>query len=127
MNNRGVELVNVAPYMREKTKLKELASKAVVPTSNAKRLITQMIDDKNGHKQQPKQPPPEGGISISEGSRKYKILKPTIHRWVKRLYIPILLPTKREKYIDEARLNALAKIYHQNSGKGKWTIRQQLQ
>lgn len=126
MNNRGIELVNVAPYMREKTKLKELADKAEVPTDNAKRLIAKMLDDKNGHKREPKPPPPEGGISLRAAERKYGVKHATLSIWTRKGYLPIILRTKNELYIDEAILAELANIFKQNPGRGKWTIKQNL-
>jgi len=75
----------------------------------------------NGRKPAPE--PPEGGISLSEASRKYKVVKSTLSRWVSKGYIPVKLRTNREVYIDEAALADLVKKYRQNPGQGKKTAK----
>lgn len=74
----------------------------------------------NGHEA------PEGGISLSAARRKYKIPQPTISRWVSRGYIPVLVRTNKELYIDEDAIARLAGVYHQNPGQGKRTIKENL-
>jgi len=76
----------------------------------------------NGRRQ-PKPPAPEGGISLSSAERKYKVPNPTISRWVKKGYIPILLRTKKELYIHEKILADVIKQYLVNPGQGKRTIK----
>ena len=105
------------PEIAEETKLK--------PEEVARVLEVVQVHIENGRRQ-PKPPPPEGGISIRAGSRKYKVIQSTITRWVKRGYIPILLETRNEKYIEEKRLAELALIYKKSPGKGKLTIKQKL-
>lgn len=126
MSSRGIELVNVAPYIKTKTKLKDLADRAKVPTEGAGRLITEMLHERDNHKRQPRPPVPEGGISLSEAHRKYNIPHPTLSRWTKRGYIPVLLRTNRELYIDEAELVKVVELYLAAPGQGKYTIRQKL-
>lgn len=67
-------------------------------------------------------PAPEGGISLSAASRKYKIPHPTISRWVKRGLIPVLLRTSKELYIKDSVIREIAEQYKQNPGQGKKTI-----
>jgi len=75
----------------------------------------------NGRKPAPA--PPKGGISLSAAGRKYKILQQTISRWVSKGYIPVLLRTKREVYVEESALAELVEKYRQDPGQGKKTVR----
>lgn len=94
------------------------------PREECKMVLDAVIEDRRNHRRQPKPPAPERGISIAAGGEKYKVPKPTIWRWVHRdKVIPILLPTNRETYIDETALAKIVEVYHQNPGKGKWTVR----
>lgn len=69
--------------------------------------------------------PPKGGISQSEASRKYGVTQSSISQWVRHGYIPVLLRTKREVYIDEARLVEVIKCYKASPGQGKKTVKHQ--
>ncbi len=81
-----------------------------------------MEDLKNLPTRQPKPEPPDGGISLRSASRKYGIPHPTLSRWVKKGYVPILLRTRNELYVNDALLSQLIKRYRQNPGQGKNTI-----
>ena len=75
---------------------------------------------------QPNPPAPDGGISVRDAGRKYGIPHPTISRWIKKGYCPILLKTKSQLYVDEAQLIQLVNIYKSSPGQGKYTVRQML-
>ena len=110
-------MVNIA-----KVDTRELARRTGLPNEAIDKVVREIIANKNNHKREPRPPVPEGGISLSEAERKYKMPNPTISRWVKRGYIPILLRTNRELYIDEAKLVEVIRRYKQNPGQGKKTI-----
>lgn len=101
----------------------ELAQATGVPAEDVERVVQQIIMDKENQKRHPKPPVPEGGISLRGASRKYGIPHPTLSIWVKKNYIPILLRTKNELYIDEIELATIATIYSTNPGQGKNTIK----
>ncbi len=67
--------------------------------------------------------PPKGGIGIREAGRKYDVAPETICKWVRRGLIRVLLETKNVKYIDEAMLVKIVKIYQEAPGRGRWTVR----
>lgn len=113
------EMVNMA-----KVDTVQVAQETGVPTEHVEKVVKQLIVDKNNHKRQPKPAPPEGGISLSEAERRYGIPNPTISRWVRKGYIPVLLRTNKELYIDETVIAKLAKAYQENPGQGKRTIKQ---
>lgn len=71
----------------------------------------------------PAPPKPRGGISLSAAERKYRIHKSTLSRWLAKNYIPVVLRTKREVYVDEAALVELVKKYRQDPGQGKSTVK----
>lgn len=112
-------MVNMA-----KVNTTELAKETGLPNDEVKKVVSQIIADKNNHKRQPPPPAPKGGICLMEAERKYRIPNPTISRWVKRGYIPVLLRTKKELYIDEAKLIEVVSLYKESPGQGKRTIRQ---
>jgi hypothetical protein len=68
---------------------------------------------------------PEGGICQSEASWKYGVTRTTISGWVLNSYIPILLETKKEVYIDEAKLIEVVECYKASPGQGKKTVKPQ--
>lgn len=71
----------------------------------------------------PSPPDPEGGISIRAAERKYRIASATISRWVKKTFVPVLLETANEKFIDEAKLIKLVEAYRQCPGRGTWAVK----
>lgn len=74
---------------------------------------------RNLPKRQPRPPAPEGGISLSAASRKYGVPHPTLSRWTKRGYIPVLLRTRKELYVKESALIEIIRIYKKDPGQGK--------
>jgi hypothetical protein len=65
---------------------------------------------------------PAGGISLRAAERKYKVSNRTISNWVKAGYIPVLLRTKKQLYVDEAKLAEIANYHIRHGGRGKWSI-----
>jgi len=65
---------------------------------------------------------PAVAITLREAERRYGILNSTFCRWVQKGYIPIVLRTKNELFVDEAVLAELAEAYKANPGQGKKTI-----
>jgi len=61
-------------------------------------------------------------ITLREAERRYGILNSTLCRWVQKGYIPIVLRTKNELFVDEPVLAELAEAYKKNPGQGKKTI-----
>jgi hypothetical protein len=86
-------------------------------------VIAKVMAEKESRRRQPRPPAPEGGISLSEGSRKYGIPHPTISRWVKYGYISIKRDDGWIIYIDEAKLKVLATVYKSDPGRGSWAIK----
>lgn len=102
----------------------KMVSEILNGTAKPKEQVEKLKEEINNlpNPRQPKEPTPEGGISIRAGGRKYDIYSPTISRWVEKGLIPVLLRTKNEVYIDEFVLSQLAKRYKQDPGRGKRTI-----
>ena len=67
-------------------------------------------------------PPPPGAISIGAASRKYNMHVSTIVRWVQKGLVPVILRTKRYKYIDELILAEIIRRYKADPGQGKRTL-----
>jgi len=101
----------------------KIAEEIKLSTEDVKKVFTQAMNHAENNKRKPAPPPPEGGISQSEGSRKYGVRQENISRWVSKGYIPVLLRTNREVYVDEAALAELVKRYQQDPGQGKKTIK----
>lgn len=116
------EMVNMA-----KVNTLELAKETGVPTDHVERVVQQIIINKQNHKRQPKPPPPEGGISLRAAERKYGIKHETISLWIKRGYLPELLRTKNELYVEEGKLVKIIGIYLKSPGRGKRTIKHNLE
>jgi len=70
----------------------------------------------NGHKV------PEGGISISEASRKYGIPHSTMSGWIAHGFIKVIGEGSKEKYIPEATIAKIAKKYKLDKGRGNRQI-----
>ena len=100
----------------------KIAEGAKLPESVVKKVIQQMVNEKEKNKRQPSPPPPKGGISIRAASRKYGVPSPTISRWVKRGFIPIISRTKNWLYINEACLREVISKYLGDPGRGKKTL-----
>jgi len=104
----------------------ELAQETGLPTEDVKKVVEQIIINKNNHRREPKPQPPEGGISLRATARKYRINHRTLSRWVRMEYIPVLLRTKNEVYIDENKAAEVIKLYKTSPGQGKKTIAQMM-
>ncbi len=93
-------------------------------------LVIKVLKQVEAHmengRRQPKPPAPEGGISIRAAGRKYGIAPRTISGWAQRGYIPVMLRTRNELYVDEKKLIEVIKFYKTSPGQGKSTIRQKL-
>jgi predicted site-specific integrase-resolvase len=61
-------------------------------------------------------------ISINEAGRKYKLNTSTLTRWMQRGLIHQLGKEGRKTLLDEADVAYCARVYHQNSGQGKWAF-----
>ena len=107
-------------YMNEAKVIAEEINETPEVVTKVLRQVEVRIEN---NKRQPRPPAPEGGISLSSAERKYKVPNPTICRWVKKGYIPILLRTKRELYIHEKILADLIRQYLINPGQGKRTTK----
>lgn len=93
--------------------------------NNLNKIFVQAMDYADKIHREPAPHPPDGGISQSAGSRKYKISQRTISRWMEKGYLTRLTSeSKREVYVNEAELAKLAAIYHKNPGQGKHTVKQ---
>lgn len=101
----------------------EIAQDADTEPEVAQRVIRAIEKRIVNKRRQPAPSPPEGGISQSAASRKYEVYQQTISRWVEKGYIPVVLRTKKEVYIDEEALAAIVADYNQSPGRGKKTIR----
>jgi len=110
-------MVNMA-----KVNTTELAQETGLPTEYVEKVVKQIIDQKNNHRREPKPPAPKGGINLSQASRKYGIHQQTLSRWVAKGYIPVLLRTKNELYVDKNTLAEMVRIYRENPGQGRKTI-----
>jgi hypothetical protein len=89
----------------------------------AKKTLDDMEQVLMKSRRQPAPAPPPGGISQSKAARKYKVHSQTISRWAAAGYVPILLKSSKEVYVDEAKLFELVTVYRKRSGRGKKTIR----
>jgi hypothetical protein len=93
-----------------------------IPKEVSKVVLETVIEERQNHKRKPKPLPPEGGISLRAASRKYDLPVSTLSRWTSKGYVFILLHTKKEIYVDEAKLAEVIQRYKQNPGQGKKTI-----
>jgi hypothetical protein len=93
-----------------------------IPKEVSKVVLEAVIEDRQNHRRQPKQSPPEGGISLRAAGRKYDIPSGTLCRWIQKGLVPVLLRTLNWLYVDEAKLVEVIQRYKQNPGQGKKTI-----
>ena len=61
-------------------------------------------------------------ISINEAGRKYKLNTSTLTRWMQRGLIRQMGKDGRKTLLDEADVAYCARVYHLNSGQGKWVF-----
>ena len=64
---------------------------------------------------------PEGGITLGDASRKYKINGPTISRWVKRGHITVIKRCPNCLFLKETEVKQMADNYKASPGRGKRT------
>lgn len=102
----------------------ELSQKSGVPAGTVKKVLKALEEKIISNRRQPAPEPPAGSISQSAGARKYDVDQSTISRWVREGFIPVLLRTKKEVYIDESRLAEVAKAYKKKPGRGRRTVQQ---
>lgn len=100
-----------------------IASEAGVTKNEVARVLSAMESQMSQCRRQKNPPPPPGSISMSAASRKYNMWLSTIQGWVDKGLIPVVLRTKRYKYINEITLQAVIKKYQTNPGQGKQTLR----
>ena len=93
------------------------------PREECKMVLDAVIEDRRNHKRQPKPEPPEGGISLRAAGRKYNTPPRTISRWVEQGFLPTILETKNEKFINEATFAELIAKYNSDLIIGRRTIR----
>lgn len=101
----------------------EISSDTGVPKDAIEKVLTAMETRMSQCRRQKNPPPPPGSISLSAATRKYNVYLSTIQRWVKRGLIPVVLRSRRYKYIDESKLVETIKRYRKNPGQGKQTLR----
>jgi hypothetical protein len=104
----------------------KIAFEAGTSEEVVKRVLAAAQTDVINRRRQPAAPPPEGGISQSKASRKYKIARTTILGWIAKGYIPIILRTKKDVFIDEHKLAELVELFKKSPGRGKSTIRRNI-
>lgn len=102
----------------------KLSKSTGIPKEDIKVVMTAYLAEKHNNKRQPPVPAPEGGISLRAAARKYRMDNGTLSRWVQKGYIPILLRTKNEVYIDEDKVAEVIKLYKTAPGQGKKTVSQ---
>jgi len=107
------------------SKVIERAEKEQLPANVIHKLrqLGHDIMSERKKSKEPRPPAPEGGISLSEASRRYNIPHQTISRWVKAGYINKLMYDGYALYIDENRMEQIANAYHIRPGRGTWAVR----
>jgi hypothetical protein len=111
--------------VKEQTfKLSELQQ--VFPPKQLQRRMPKLMALAEKHKRDrtPAPSPPEGGITLREGERRYHVLSQTISGWTRPgsrgrpALLPILLQTRNCVYVDEKVLADLAEKYLASPGRG---------
>ena len=97
-----------------------IAREAKADKETAKRVIKAIEVDMIKRRRQKAPPPPEGGISVREAHRRYKIPIVTLSRWANKGKVEVVLRTANWLYIDEASLIEYIKAVdsgHKHNGK----------
>jgi transposase len=106
-----------------------IAQEVGTDQETVRRVLQAAKAKEESRRRRPAPPPPTGGISQSAASRKYGVARITIWGWVHRkkqngeYYIPVLLKTKKEVYIDEAKLAEVVECFKKSPGQGKKTVK----
>jgi hypothetical protein len=95
--------------------------------NNLKNIVHKALIEKNKRKRQPRIPAPKGGISLSAAQNKYGVPNPTICRWAKKGYLPILMKTRFETFVDENYCAKLAEAYKTDPRQGSWVVKRLVQ
>src|SRR4030042_4189866 len=110
VNSKTFErLINISETIAREIDIDQETVRRVLEVAKAK---------EESRRRQPPPPPPPGGISQSAASRKYKVSQRNISRWTSAGYIPTILRSKREVYIDEAKLANVVNCYKKSPGQG---------
>lgn len=109
-------------FERLLTKSPELASATGASEQLVRKILKMAEKDIINRRRQPAPLPPAGSISQSEGARKYFVSQGLISRWVSAGYIPVILRTNKEVYIDESKLAEIAKVFLKKPGRGRRTV-----
>jgi len=104
----------------------EIAQAAGTDPATARRIMEAIEERIKSNRRHPAPQPPVGGISIRAASRKYGMRHTTIVRWVKEGFIPVILETKNEKFINEKITIAIIHKFKSFTGEGRKTIRKVL-
>ena len=102
-----------------KINAEDIADKTGLNPDDVDMVLKQIIADKESIRRRPNNPAPDGGISISKASRKYRIRRATISRWVNIGLIPVISNEGKEKYISEDFISRVARKYNKQQGRGK--------
>jgi hypothetical protein len=111
------------PLWSPNSRYEGLAREAGTDQETARKVLEAAKAKEESRRRQPAPPPPPGSISQSAASRKYGIGSATISRWASAGYIPIVLRTRREVYIDEAKLLKVINCFKKSPGQGKKTVK----
>jgi hypothetical protein len=95
----------------------KIAFEAGTSEEVVKKVLAAAQTDVISRRRQPALPPPEGGISLMDAQRKYKIDHTLLSRWRKRKIIETILVTRNEVYVSEESVKKAAGVYTPGRGK----------
>jgi hypothetical protein len=79
----------------------EIAQAAGTDPATAKRIMEAIEERIKSNRRHPREPAPQGSISLRVAAKKYHIPSTTLSFWVKRGYLKVLERTPNWLYIDE--------------------------
>jgi hypothetical protein len=103
-----------------------IAREAGTDKETVRRVLQAAKAKEEGRRRQPPPPTPDGGICLREAARKYGMRHTTLVLWVKMGYIPVILETKNEKFINEEVTSKIIHKYKNFNGEGRKTLKRVL-
>lgn len=100
-------------------KSQEIAAEVGADPEIARKVLEAVEKRINRYRRHPREPVPEGGISIREAARKYDIIPSTLSRWCNNGKVNILKRTLNWVYLEEKSLLEYLKENNNHTQKGR--------
>jgi len=104
----------------------ELGRELNIEPEKVRVLFERVSTDMAKSRRQPRIPPPPGGISLREASKKYNLSRSSLSRWVNSGVIPIIRRDANWTYLSESKIAQIAANFNSFDRPERRTLRKVL-